>query len=362
MWPYWLLFAYPALMALRFIRERDVRSDLVGMRAWTSTWWIAFTLLVLMIGFRYEVGGDWQNYVEHLNIASQQSIDHIFADKDVAFSVLNWLAAQTSVGMYVVNIVSAVFFAWGLLVFCRGQPRPWLALVVAVPYLVIVVAMGYTRQGVAIGLAMLGLEALGRGRSLQFALWIIGAATWHKSAVILVPLALMAGGKNRWLTLLWVVVASALMFVLLVQETFDLLTTNYIEAKYNSSGAGIRIAMNALPATLFLLCRKRFDLPERQRTFWTWMSVSALLFVVMLAVSPSSTAIDRLALYWIPLQLFVWPRMPKALNMPGPSNALGVLGVIGYSAAVLHVWLVYADNSFTWKPYGFYPAVLFWAD
>ena len=73
--------------------------------------------------------------------------------------MLNWLAARTELGPYFVNTVCAALFAWGLVVFCRAQPRPWLALVVAVPYLVTVVAMGYTRQGTAIGLAMLALPA-----------------------------------------------------------------------------------------------------------------------------------------------------------------------------------------------------------
>jgi hypothetical protein len=362
MWPYWLLFAFPAFMALRHVRERAPAPDRAGMRAWTSTWWFAFAWLSLMIGLREKVGGDWINYAEHLTNAAGSPFSNAFADKDLAYSLVNWIGAQTSYGMYIVNSVSAVLFAWGLIVFCRAQPRPWLALVVAVPYLVVVVAMGYTRQGVAIGLAMVGLVALGRGRAIEFGLWVIAAATWHKSAVILIPLALMAGGKSRFWTLLWVVLAGGVMFVLLVQESLDALTTNYLGAHYDSSGAAVRVAMNALPAAVFLVFRKRFELTERERTFWTWMAGAALVFVVLLKVSPSSTAVDRLALYWIPIQVFVWGRMPKALNMPGPANALGVVGVLLYSAAVLLVWLGFADNAFAWLPYGFYPSLLFWGE
>ena len=67
-----------------------------------------------------------------------------------------------------------------MVVFCLTQPRPWLALLIAVPYLVTVVAMGYTRQGVAIGIAMMGISALMGGGVFRFVLWVALAATFHK--------------------------------------------------------------------------------------------------------------------------------------------------------------------------------------
>jgi hypothetical protein len=134
----------------------------------------------------------------------------------------------------------------------------------------------------------------------------------------------------------------------------------YIESEYQSSGALIRIAMNALPAALFLLFRKRFQLSVEQRSFWGLMAWSALLLIALLAVSPSSTAVDRIALYWIPLQLFVLSRLPNALGKRNGKNLVWVLVVLGYSAAVHFVWLFYADTSFAWLPYQFYPWVWLW--
>ena len=118
--------------------------------------------------------------------------------------------------------------------------------------------------------------------------------------------------------------------------------------------------MNALPAALFLLLRKRFALTPAQRTFWTWMAWGALAFVVLLYVSPSSTAVDRVALYWIPLQLFVWARVPDALGRPGGANAFWVYAVVAYSAAVHFVWLFFATHAVYWLPYQFYPWVWLW--
>ena len=233
-------------------------------------------------------------------------------------------------------------------------------MVVAVPYLITVVAMGYTRQGVAIGLAMIAMVELGKGNSLRFFLWIAFAALFHKSAIILVPMAVMANTNHRLFTLLWAAVSGLTLYMLLLQEAFSFLISGYLESGYQSSGAAIRIAMNAVPAALFILFRKRFHLSIAQRSFWTWMAVSALLLIVLLIVSPSSTAVDRVALYWIPLQLFVLSRIPNVIGKKDGKNAKWVFVVVAYSAAVHFVWLIYADTAFAWLPYQFYPWVLLW--
>ena len=359
MWPYWLLFIVPAFHAVA--KSGQTAQPLSG-KPWANAWRIAFVLLALVIGLRHEVGGDWGIYLVNMNDNAGLTLTEALGGShgDPADSILNWVAVQSGLGIYLVNSVCAILFTFGLLDFCRNQPRPWLALTVAVPYLITVVAMGYTRQGVAIGLAMLGLVALGRQSVLKFLIWIALAASFHKSAVILVPLAVLAGNRRRLLMAFWVSVTAALLFILLLQEYLDNLVKGYIDTEYESSGAVIRIAMNALPAALFLLMRRRFQLSPAQRIFWTWMAWGALAFIALLYVSPSSTAVDRVALYWIPLQLFVWSRVPDAMGRSGSENAGWVYAVVGYSATVHFVWLFFATHAGGWLPYQSYLWVWLW--
>jgi hypothetical protein len=313
-----------------------------------------------MIGLRHEVGGDWHQYIAMLGTYDGTSNLENLRFEDPAFVLFNSLASWSGGGVYLVNLLSASLFAWGLLIFCRAQPNPWLALVVAVPYLITVVAMGYTRQGIAIGIAMAGVIALEQGRNLRFFILIILAALFHKSAIILIPMAILASNIRRSFMLLWVLASILIFFLLLLQEALSFLVFGYIENEYQSSGAAIRIAMNGLPGALFLLFNKRFQLSTEQRSFWKWVSWSALLFIPLLYVSPSSTPIDRMALYWIPLQLFVLSRFPSAIGERGGRRAIWVYVVVAYSATVHFVWLFFADTAFAWVPYQFYPWVLFW--
>jgi hypothetical protein len=356
MWPYWLLFLVPLGLLASRARPATLSHTRVSL-----SWRIVFLLLVMAIGLRHEVGADWFTYAEQIVRAREMSASDLLAGRgsgDPAYDLLNWIAAEFDLGPYFVNSICASVFSWGLLVFCRAQPRPWLALVVAVPYLVTVVAMGYTRQSVAIGLAMLALVALSEQRLVRFVMFLVAAAAFHKSAVILMPLAALAATRNRIWTVTWVGLSTLLFYGLFLEDSVANLRAGYLEAQYESSGAAVRVAMNALPALLFILFRRRFVLSSADRSFWTWMALGGIAFAPLLALSPSSTAVDRVALYWIPLQLFVLSRLPNAIGPPNGRNLVWVGIIVFYSAAVLFVWLSFAATAFAWLPYQFYPWVL----
>ena len=351
MLPYWFLFGIPAFASL-FERPRCK----LGHRGEPALFFLTVLLIGLLIGLRYQVGGDWLSYIRHLLIASTIELSDIPATGDPGYVLLNWLTGRLGGDVWVVNSACAALFSWGLFSFVKAQPRPWLALSVAVPYLVIVVAMGYTRQGVAIGLAMRGLLALGGERSnLRFVLWVMAAATFHKSAVLLIPIAALAEERGRLWAAFWVGGATILAYFTLLESSIDRLMYGYVEREYDSSGAVIRIAMNALPALLLLLYRRRFAMRSYERRLWLVLALIALALVPALVLSPSSTAVDRVALYMLPLQLLVLSRVPDAFAPPErAARMLGLLVVI-YSASVQFVWLNYASHANAWVPYQLYP-------
>ena len=127
--------------------------------------------------------------------------------------------------------------------------------------------------------------------------------------------------------------------------------SGYIEAGYSSSGAAVRIAMNALPAFLYFVFRSRLKLEDDERRFLDVLALIALAFVGLLYVSPSSTAVDRMALYIIPIQLLVLGRLPLNLARTKGDYQLLAAGVVVYSAAVMFVWLNFAVDADVWVPY-----------
>jgi hypothetical protein len=355
MWPYWLMFLLPALAALTSRRHRPHAATGLRSLKLHEAWLAAVLVLAVLIGFRFEVGGDWSNYVGYVYDARYTPIATILEGRDPGYYLLNWISAQMGWDIYGVNLICGAIFSIGLAVFCRSLPRPWLALAVAVPYMVIVVAMGYSRQGVALGLAMLGLVALGRRETLWFVFWVVLGATFHKSAVILLPIAALAATRNRYWTALWVGVIAFGAYILLLEQAVESLVTNYLEAEYQSQGAMIRLLMNAVPAAILLLWQRRFEFSETEAVLWRWFAIISLALLVLFLVSPSSTAVDRVALYMLPLQLVVFAHLPDVFGRRGRRNDELVLAVLFYYAAVQFVWLNYASHAISWLPYRFYP-------
>lgn len=355
---YWLMFLLPASAAL-FARtrranavtgERDYRLD--GM------WWSIVVVLTALIGFRLEVGGDWFNYFNYLFKVRDISLGDTLLLDDPGYHLITWLSVRAGWGVFGLNLMGGAVFAIGLAVFCRSLPRPWLALAVAVPYMVIVVGMGYARQAIALGFAMLGLVALGRKSTAWFVVWVVLGATMHKSAVLLLPIAALASSRNRWWSMAWVGVVALGAYVLFLQESVDALYTNYVEAQYQSQGALIRLVMNALPAAILLGWQRRFDFSEGEAPLWRWFAIISLVLLGVLLLTPASTAVDRVALYMLPLQLVVFSHFPDVFGRRGKRNDLQVAAVVGYYAAVQFVWLNFASHSQYWLPYRFYPLEL----
>ena len=318
-------------------------------------WFAAWLALTLLIGYRFHVGADWGSYANAVYRAAGRTLGELITEGDPAYAMLNWLAWHLGWGIHGVNLACGALFGLGLIVFCRQQPRPWLAMAVAMPYLVIVVAMGYSRQGVAIGLAMLGLAALANKSSVRFVAWVALATLFHKSAVVLLPLAIVVARHGRWWTAAWVGATAALILVLLVEAHADTFVRTYLVAEYASQGAAIRVAMNALPAAVFLAFRRRLAPDSHLRRLWTWMALMALATVVLLVISPSSAAVDRIALYLIPIQIFVFARLPDLGGRDRDMTAVLVFAILAFYGLVLGVWLNFASHAFAWLPYRFYP-------
>ncbi|MEQ5801962.1 EpsG family protein [Halomonas sp. H10-9-1] len=340
MTPYWILFLIPAAGVLA-IRRLSSASQ-------SPVWWMVGALFALAIGLRFQVGGDWGAYMRYFDNAEGMSLLEVLADGDPGYSLLNWLVTQLGGNIYWVNLFCGVVVMAGLVVFSRRQPLPWLALLVAVPYLIVVVAMGYTRQSTALGFVLLGLVALGDNRVRIFVVWVLVGAAFHKSAVLMLPVAGLAASQNRLSSLAWAGAASLIGGYLFLFDSVDRLWTNYVEADYQSQGGLIRVLMNAVPAVLFLLLNRYMRLSQAEQRLWWWMSVLAIACLPLVVMS--STATDRVALYLIPLQVFVFARL-HLVTRDSLRRAYIVTGVVAYYAAVLAVWLLFASHSSSWLPY-----------
>ena len=239
MTPYWLLICYPILASLAPIRTNN-SLNLLNLT-------IFAILAILIIGLRFEVGGDWFSYLIYLENARYMSFDRLLISSDPGYVLLNWISSSLGLGIAGVNLFGGSVFIYGLLRFCIRQPLPWLGLLVATPYLLIVVGMGYSRQSIAIGFALIALSIWNQKNIIKFFVIISLATLFHKSAAILFPLAFFIKTKRNGIK--WVFAAPGIIVVSLLLF-FDFFQSDLFKALFlNSSFSSAYIALRDSSST-----------------------------------------------------------------------------------------------------------------
>lgn len=315
-------------------------------------WLFVFLCFSSIIGLRFEVGGDWLAYLGYLDRASSIGFFSIFNYGDPGYYFVNWAASKIGMGIYFVNTFCASVLVAGVILFSRRQPIPWLAFLISVPYLLIVVGMGYSRQATALGFVLFAINAFQDRKTFSFVFWVVLAAAFHKSAVIMLPVFALAYGGNRLWNIAWMGAVSVIGAYLFVFDSVSSLWAGYVVSDYESEGALVRVVMNSIPAFVFLKYRSAFGLDDGVGRLWWWVSFLAIICIPLVLLS--STATDRVALYLIPLQLFVFSRLPLLLSS-ARNRASVLLAIVAYYVLVQFVWLFFAGHAYAWLPYQMYP-------
>jgi hypothetical protein len=332
---YWLLFLVPVYFLFGKVEG--------GTRTSQLEWRIFGFFLIALIGLRHKVGGDWYTYLEGLGLESDIQWGELFSMRDPGYTLISWLSIELGASIYGVNLICAIIFTLGLINLTRAQSYPWLAILVAVPYLIIVVSMGYTRQAAAIGFLMYSFGHLVRGRVAAYLVLVALAGLMHKTAFIFVAFVLFRPGSGKLKGMLGMGLLFWLIGVSYLLEQMDTFLLHYVVQTMESGGGQIRVLMNLLPALIFFAYWKKWGQLYNDR--WLWGVFALLAITCVPIVSVASTAVDRIALYFIPLQLVVWARFPVLVK-----------GRIGRASAFIIITIYYAIVQFTYLNYGTFVA------
>lgn len=351
MWPYLLIFSLFLLNAIIHIRPSLLS---IKDRYWSIEWVFIFILLVVFVGFRYKVGADWDVYYKAV-----EKYSFLGEARDFGYDFLVWLAVIFDQEIVLVNVISAIFFSYGLVIFCRNQTLSSLSMLVAFPYIVTVVAMGYTRQSIVLGLFMLGLVQLENGNFWRYIGLIIFAALFHSSAIVLLPLAIVVVERYLFIKILTLVLFLAVTYFFVLDEVVDYVKSTYFDVTFTSPGTMIRFVLLLFPALLFLFNINRLKINEISTSIyvirlWTVVALSTFVMVIPLLILPSYTVIDRILLYWLPLQLFVFGNIPAVYINNKYIYYIIYITIILYSTLVFVAWLFFSNNSHMWIPYSNY--------
>lgn len=345
---YWLLFAFAAVMALTF----PVSADHQRIGPIQSLAFVGFlSAYVLVAGLRDEIGGDWITYADMLDEVSHLSLLGAMGYTDPAFGAILWSSSRLGLGVYLANGICAALLAYGTLRISLTTREPWMGILIAVPYLFIVVGMGYVRQAAAIGTIMIAIGSLNEVRRVRTIVTMALAAALHSTASVTFPLVVQGLVARRRVLATALLAFGIAAFLLVISLRFSRFESGYLDSEYDSSGALARILMTALPSMLLLARWRYFPYTGLARRVWLLFAIAGALTPLALWLSPSSTAVDRVTLYFAPVQVIVFGSLRELLGLStGTTYFLRMMGV-ALAALVQTVWLLLATNADFWVPY-----------
>jgi hypothetical protein len=361
MFPYWLLFLILAFGALLNSPRAHVTPDGDAVVQPTPrrdlTLLFAAILIVLMIGLRFSVGGDWRVYQANFERIGEHSLSWTIANSpnEPGYTLITWIVTQFGADIWLVNLICAIPFVAGLMALARQQPNPFLALTVAAPLLIIVVGMGYTRQAAALGFLLIAITSLTSGKSFwKFLLWNGTGGLFHFSVLFFVPLTALLLFRGKFLSFLLLIIIALIGYWFVLPHALDRYSIGYIRSVYEAQGAIFRISLSAISGLTLLIFGRRFFASLIESRIWLGWALLSLFSLLMLFFVRSTVIVDRLSVYLLPVQVFVFGRLPWVFG-GRQSQLLWTLVVIAVYAVVLLLWLTFANHAKFWVPYRVFP-------
>lgn len=271
-----------------------------------------FVILAGLAALRVEVGNDYGKYVENFH-EIWAGTDSAYVVTEIGFNVVVWLVYTLS-GYENYLLVFALFGAGTAFLFLKAMDDESEAFGMSFAMFMLLGVYFRTfttvRYYFALSAALYGIRFLRRREYVSFCLWIGFAALFHKSALLVIPLYLVAHLKwRRWFT--WALALSGLFVFVFQKPILELalrIYPTYQDTVYLSQDVGLAknasgILRCALIFVLALACGKESREDDGNR-FYLKLNFLGLLAYTCGSFLP---LVSRIAYYAVTPQIFLVP-------------------------------------------------------
>ena len=338
---------------------------------------IIFTVFVVFIGFRDEIGCDWSGYAEHYRKLSSSPIDNIISNRN-AFIYNIGYEFSAKLSSYFFDFSGYIFlisflFTIPLFYFCFKLKRTYLSLMISYPYYILVIGMGPLRQSLAISFLLLSILFTYQKKYKFYLISIICSSIFHYSAIILnflffIFLNLKATKKSDKIFKLFFILLIIILtlynfqsivnsFLIYLSEYKDIFNISFLNRFstnlysgeiYAAKGVIFVWILNFIPSIIFLTNLNNFAFEKDVKKL---LILFSLFVVILLPVSLIYSIIGyRLLLYCFPSSILISTYLPD-INLFGIKQKIVVNYIILFAILSLFIWLKFAYHSYCWLPY-----------
>lgn len=308
-------------------------------------WIIHYFFLLILIGLRNEIGGDWINYKIDFDRTSFFS-----TNIDLTFDVIKYLTKSIYNNYFLYNFLIAFIFLTPVYLLISKYELRWLIITAIFPICILLLGMGYLRQGIAFSMGLLFLSNVKNRNYLLAAIFLILSILSHKLSII---------HLGVFILVFVLMFRKYLIFFILIVIALDIyfIFPEIIERNiYFYLGGGVyQFSLGALPrmAIILLACisivyvfnRKKEDLKEEEKFFF---QLSLILIFLFQLIFISSVFADRLFLYFQVILIYFFSNLYIYKNYK-KIYFFNFIIVISY----FFVWSIFGKFSSYWLPYKF---------
>ena len=275
--------------------------------------YIFLIYLIIFIGLRHHTGGDWQSHVLQFYKAKTFNFFNFDFRGDYLYDLLNFIISKFIGGLYSVNLILSILLVLSVYIYSSLLPQRFLVLIICFPYIFVVVGMGFVRQGMALSFILISLYFLNKKRFFYYLISFILAVLSHKSIIILFLINLFIFNKNL-LKQIILYILYILIFLILIYSLKDNLYNLY----YYYIGAGVHLEsygsifrnlFNTIPVIIFILFFKKFKKINSTNLINIYVFFAIYQIVLLYLSFEISTFADRMTIYSLPIQLFVYSNL-----------------------------------------------------
>lgn len=324
---------------------------------------IFYTILILtfiiFIGFRFQVGCDWETYEYNFNYLVTKDFSEMFRDPEKLVDIFYSLVVKSLSYFFDYRsqfVFYAIFFTVPLFVFTYQIKRTYLSLMLSYPYFIVVVGMGPIRQAAAVSLLAMSITFISSGRYKYFYLGNFFASLFHQSSLIINAITLVIYSslvnkekRKRINYLIYFLIITILFYNF--QFIYEKLVT-YIRLNnsqgYSAQSAFLIWIINFIPASVYLFNYKKFKLDNGLRKLMILFSIFEIMILPLVFLN--SVISYRLLLYFFPSSILILSNMQE-LFLLRKRALIFFNSIIFLSFLSLVVWLNYSNHAYCWVPY-----------
>lgn len=344
-------------------KERKVKNRKV-------VWVLAWLVLTIPLGIRYQTGVDWTLYQEAFDVVIRYGSHFWKAAYNIEntfklFAFVSHEVAGSSIILFFLYAGLANLFAFiGIYRFKDTVNAAWAMFVYTT--LLYVIQYNIARQFLAMMIVFAGTKEVINRKFIRYALWVLIAALFHKTAILMIVVYLYGFAadekfKTRKLfnIVCYIISVAAIMVVpkLTTIAAFILNTSKY--DGYNltgtfSLGFGILIQITMLLLLFLSYTKNRCNLANNEALLNYGIRTFVLGNIMYLLQYMLDNFGGRISLYFMPVEILLFGQMLDGLDLKGTRIKGGVLKIVIFCFLLARAVYGIVTNSQGHVPYSCY--------